>query len=215
MRSLGQSLWDRLRSNLKLKLLLLLVLPTVTTTAYLIVQRVILLPTWRLPVTWLDKVIPFDPVWVWAYLSLYLLMPIAPLLTRSREDLLRYTRGVLFYFAIGLICFALFPSPGPRPLPPHEAWLYNGLISIDRPYNSIPSLHATCAVFAVLYAGYASRETNRRRLRLALLGVAWLWVGLILYSTVATRQHFAVDLLPGIILGVVAFRWAIAKPRDT
>jgi len=122
---------------------------------------------------------------------------------------------VLFCFAIGLICFILFPCASPRPEAPQKAWLYNGLISLDRTYNSVPSLHATFAVLAVLYAAYASRDTARRSLRALLLGIAWLWVGLILFSTIATRQHFAVDLVPGIILAVVAFRWAIAKPRDT
>jgi membrane-associated phospholipid phosphatase len=75
---------------------------------------------------------------------------------------------------------------------------------IDRPYNSFPSLHAACAVYAVLFAAYASSDTSRPHLRRSLLSLAWLWVGLILYSTIATRKHFAIDLPAGMFLGWLA-----------
>ncbi len=169
-------------------------------------QRVILFPTRSVPLVWLDRAIPFQPRWVWVYLSLYLLNPVAPLLARSGQDLLRYARGILFLFASGLACFLLFPVAGPRPFAPEGEWLYNRLIALDRPYNSFPSLHAACAVYAVLFATYASTDSSRPGLRKFLLCCAWLWVGLILYSTIATRQHFALDLPPGIFLAWLAAR---------
>lgn len=212
MTSLIPSLLDRLRSHWRLKWFLLATVPTITTGAYLVTQRVILFPAWNPPTTWLDRMIPFQPNWVWAYLSLYLLMPIAPLLTRSRDDLIRYARGVILYFGIGLICFVLLPVAAPRPATMESGSTYEALIRIDRPYNCIPSLHATCAVYALLYAAHASRDTRRRVLRLWLLFLGWIWVALILVSTIATRQHFAIDLPPGILLGIVAFWWT-ASPR--
>ena len=201
---LPSALLARFRSNLDLKLLLMLTLPLVTAGAYFAVQRMILFPTRSLPITWLDRATPFQPAWVWAYLSLYLLNPVGPLLTRSREDLLWYTRGILFLFAFGIVFFVLLPVAGPRPSAYEGNWLYNRLVHIDRVYNSFPSLHAGCAVYAVLYAAYASGDTSRRKLRKVLLACAWVWVCLILYSTIATRQHFAIDLLPGILLAWLA-----------
>jgi membrane-associated phospholipid phosphatase len=202
---------DRLRSHWGLKLFLLLTLPTVATAAYLLIQRTIVFPTHSLPFFWIDRVIPFQPSWVWAYLSLHLLHPIGPLLTRSRKDLVRYTRGIAFLFVFGLFCFVILPAAGPRPANESGHWLYDRLISVDRPFNSFPSLHAACAVYAVLYAAYASADSSRPGLRKVLLSLAWLWVALILYSTVATRQHFAIDLLPGIFLAWLAQRLFFAR----
>jgi len=189
---------------MRLKIVMLLTLPVAVTGGYLAVQRAVVLPNGRVPLTWFDRVIPFQPRWVWVYLSLYLLNPIGPLFARSREDLLRYARGILFFFVCGFVCFVVFPVPGPRPLAADAFWLYQRLILIDRPYNSFPSLHAACAVYAVLFAAYASSDTSRPHLRRSLLSLAWLWVGLILYSTIATRQHFAIDLPAGMFLGWLA-----------
>ncbi len=108
------------------------------------------------------------------------------------------------------MCFVFFPVPGPRPVAPDNFWLYQRLILIDRPYNSFPSLHAACAVYAVLFAAYASCDTSRPHLRRFLLSLAWLWVGLILYSTIATRQHFALDLPAGMFLGWLA-QWLLVS----
>ena len=205
------ALWNRLRSNLRLKVVLLLSLPVVVTVAYLGIQREIIFPARRVPLTWLDGVIPFRPRWIWAYLSLYLLNPIGPLFTRSRQDLLRYSRGILFLFVSGIVCFVFFPVAGPRPLSADSYWLYQGLTGIDRPYNSFPSLHAGCAVYAVLFAAYASLDTSHRTLRTCLMTVAWIWVALILYSTIATRQHFFIDLPGGMFLGWLAYRLLVVK----
>ena len=180
--------------------MLTLTLPVATAGAYFTVQRMILFPARSLPMTWLDRAIPFQPGWVWAYLSLYLLNPIGPLMTRSREDLFRYTRGILFLFVSGIVFFVLLPVAGPRPSAYEGNWVYDRLIHVDRAYNSFPSLHAGCAAYAVLFAAYASGDTRRRELRKVLLACAWVWVCFILYSTIATRQHFAIDLPPGIFL---------------
>lgn len=211
LRPLHSALLSRLRCHLRLKLFLLVSLPTVATAAYLMVQRTVLFYSRSVPSNRLDHAIPFQPRWVWVYLSLYLLNPIGPLLTRSRTELLRYTRGILFMFGCALVCFVLFPVAGPRPAGGGGYWLYERLIVVDRAYNSFPSLHAACAVYAVLYATYASADSSRPELRKFLLGCAWVWVGLILYSTIAVRQHFAIDLLPGIFLGWLAKRIFLSK----
>ena len=208
---LPSALLYRLKSNVGLKAVLLLILPLVVTAGYLGIQREIIFPVRRVPLTWLDWAIPFQPHWTCEYVSLYLLNPIGPLLTRSRRDLLRYTRGILFLFACGFLCFVLLPVAGPRPLSANSHWLYQRLIGIDRAYNSFPSLHGGCAVYAVLFAAYSSMDTSRHTLRMYLTTMAWIWVALILYSTLATRQHFAMDLPPGIFLGWLAYRLFVIK----
>jgi membrane-associated phospholipid phosphatase len=210
-RPLLLALRDRLRSQWPLKVFLLITLPTVATAAYMAIQRTIVFPVRSVPLTWFDRAIPFQPGWVWVYLSLYLLNPIGPLLTRSRADVLRYARGIVFLFVSGIACFALLPVAGPRPVNAHGPWLYERLITVDRIYNSFPSLHAACAAYSVLFARYASRDSSRPALRNVLLAFAWAWAALILYSTIATRQHFVIDLLPGILLAWLTMRLIVAK----
>jgi membrane-associated phospholipid phosphatase len=188
-----------------LKLLLLLTVPQLTTEAYLQVQRHIVFPVRSMPLTWLDRAIPFQPQWVWIYLSLYVMAPIGPLFTRSRDTLLRYAAGVLLYSALAFVHFFLFPMTGPRPAIPRGDWLYERLIRYDGNYNANPSLHAAAGVFAVLFAGYALREVLRPRARMMALGVLWIWYTLILYSTIATRQHYALDLVCGMFLGWLTY----------
>ena len=180
---------------------MLCVLPTVTTAAYLVTQRVIVFPPRTVPTILIDRVIPFNPAWVWGYVSLYLLTPIAPLLTDDRADLWRYTRGLMLCFAVGCACFVLFPVAGPRPSIAPPNWLYGQIASLDRPYNAFPSLHAACAVYSVVFGQIVWRDSSRSRLRVGLLTAAWCWVAIILYSTIATRQHYFIDLVPGSLLG--------------
>jgi membrane-associated phospholipid phosphatase len=191
---------------------LLLTLPLITTSVYLLTQRVMLFPRRSIPLTPIDHAIAFEPGWVWGYLSLYVLMPIAPLLTRSRQELWRYTRGMLVCFAIGCASFVLFPVAGPRPANAPASWMYGQLITIDRAYNAFPSLHAACAVFAVVYGHFVSRDASRWRLRTVLLCIAWMWVAIILYSTIATRQHYFLDLVPGLGLGAACAIGTMRRP---
>jgi membrane-associated phospholipid phosphatase len=51
---------------------------------------------------------------------------------------------------------------------------------------------------------------------MSLVSLAWLWVGLILYSTIAIRQHFAIDLPAGMFLGLLAHRLFVSRtPRPS
>jgi membrane-associated phospholipid phosphatase len=44
-------------------------------------------------------------------------------------------------------------------------------------------------------------------LRPTLRGTGVVWAGLILYSTLATKQHVATDIVAGAALGLVAAVW--------
>lgn len=210
--SLVASLLERFWCNLGLKIVLTMTLAPATTLIYFVIQRNIIFPTWKMPATILDGVIPFQPHWVWAYLSLYIMSPIGAMFTRSREMLMRYAVGVGFYSVVGFICFILFPIAAPRPAGACGDRLYEHLIRCDRVYNSVPSLHAACGIFGVLYAAYASRDTSRPRLRMFLLAFLWIWFALILYSTIATRQHYLLDLPPGLALGWLTYYLVLKLP---
>jgi membrane-associated phospholipid phosphatase len=68
----------------------------------------------------------------------------------------------------------------------------------DAPGNACPSLHAAFAVFTAVWIEHLLREMRAGRLVRAL---NWLWCLGILYSTLAVRQHVALDALSGAVLG--------------
>ena len=102
----------RVRSNLRLKLVLGAALTSGIWGTYLFLQRHVLFPVTAMHPTRLDRMIPFAPGTVYLYESLWLLMPIAPWLMVSREDLIRYTRGLLVVSLVGFGIFLVFPLTG-------------------------------------------------------------------------------------------------------
>jgi membrane-associated phospholipid phosphatase len=159
----------------------------------------------------LDRAVPFDPRWTWVYLSLYLLMPLFPWCTTSRQRLLRYAWGFSAVAVVSFLLFVLVPVDSPRPLVAssilQDHVLYRHLISIEGPGNAFPSLHAGLATYSWLY-GRRLLAAERWAWPTEILTVAALWVGLILVSTLLTRQHWTLDLAAGLVVGWAGDRWA-------
>ena len=96
---------------------------------------------------------------------------------------------------------------GPRPVAAPEHTAYALLVGVDRPTNSFPSLHAGLSVYSLLFIARVLRDDPLRSLRLAPLRIGVPWIALILYSTLATKQHWAVDLPAGALLAALAHGW--------
>ena len=82
---------------------------------YFTLQRVRGFPLHTLPVTPVDRWIDFDPSWIGAYLSLALLVPIAPLLATRREELVRYAKGLTLLCLPSLCGVPAVSGGGPAP----------------------------------------------------------------------------------------------------
>jgi membrane-associated phospholipid phosphatase len=194
----------RLRAQLGAKIAVLLGLAIGICVPYFTLQRIGFFPTRTLPVGALDRLVAFDPRWLWVYLSIALLVPLAPLLATSRGDLARYARGLALLCLPCFAAFLLLPVAGPRPELPPPSDAYRLLVAYDRPGNSFPSLHAGLAVYSLLFAWRMLRADLSRASRIAIGCVGALWVALILYSTLATRQHWVIDLPIGVALAIAA-----------
>jgi membrane-associated phospholipid phosphatase len=194
----------RLSTNLPAKIGVWLGLAAGICVPYFTLQRLRLLPLRQVPETAVDAAIGLWPAFLWPYLSIALLVPLAPLLARDPSDLRRYARGLALLCVPCFLIFALVPVEGPRPdlAPDHP--LYRWLVSVDRPTNSLPSLHAGLAVYSLLYAWRVLRDDlyGARRWGVWLAGA--VWGALILVSTLATKQHWLVDLPPGALLAWAA-----------
>ena len=180
---------------------------------YFALQRLDLFPQRTLPALALDAWVDFSPGWLWVYLSIALLVPLAPLLATQRDELARYARGLALVCVPCFVAFLLVPVEGPRPevLPAHGG--YEWLASVDRTTNSFPSLHAALAVYSLLFACRVMRRDLSRGAWLALAAAGSLWVLAILYSTLATRQHWALDLPAGALLAWIAHARAWRSAR--
>ena len=207
--SLG--LLPRLLAHLRDKIAVLLGLAIGICVPYFALGRVQAFPLRELPVTPLDDWIGFDPRWIWPYLSLALLVPLSLVLATSRECLLRYAKGLALLCGICFAVFLLFPVEGPRPqtLPDHA--MYRVLVGYDRPSNSLPSLHAGLTCYSMLFAYRVLRDAVSRRGRVALVAVASSWGAVILYATLATKQHGAIDLVAGLLVAYLAHRFVWRK----
>ncbi len=151
------------------------------------------------PSTGFDRWIGFHPLALPLYLSLWVYLSIPPWLLDDRRQLIAYGLATVGICGVGLAIFFFWPTVLPRP---DIDWnRYPGftfLKGIDRSGNACPSLHVAFAIFSAL-------EIDRPLRRLGagggirLLNAAWA-LG-ILYSTLAIKQHVAVDVLAGAALG--------------
>jgi membrane-associated phospholipid phosphatase len=114
--------------------------------------------------------------------------------------------------ALGLAIFYLWPTAAPAPdidwaRYPDMEFLKN----IDASGNACPSLHVATAFFTCIWFQHILRRFD---------GPAWIhafnwaWCAAIVYSTVAIRQHVAVDAAAGLVLGGVA-AWLSLRHRPS
>ncbi len=153
-----------------------------------------------MPLTALDRAIPFQPAALPLYLSLWVYVSLAPSLMLTRGELVCYGRAALLLSLVGLGIFYFWPTAVPAPA---VTWaddsLFAFLKNTDAAGNACPSLHVAFAVFTAFEIGRLLRQMSAGRLAHAL---NWLWCAGIVYSTLATRQHVALDVLAGGVLGL-------------
>jgi hypothetical protein len=75
------------------------------------------------------------------------------------------------------------------------------LKGVDAAQNACPSLHVTFAVYSGIWLDRLVRSLPHAGI-IRWLNAAW-WIGIV-YSTISTRQHVAIDAYAGLLLGVVA-----------
>lgn len=158
-------------------------------------------PVTIIPFTAVDRWLGFQPAALPLYLSLWFYVSLAPALIIDRREL--WSMGVAWVAlsAVGLGIFLFWPTTVPPSdidwsQHPSIAWLK----STDAAGNACPSLHVAFAVFSAVWFERLLRQMNAKRWVRAL---NWLWCVGILYSTIATRQHVALDVLAGTVLGAI------------
>ena len=152
--------------------------------------------------------IPFSDKAVWLYLSICLLMPIGPFLMNNRKQIFRYATGIILISLFANFIFLFWPTSCPRPNVQGTNIAYQALTGIDNPLHAFPSLHAAFAVYSALCGGLVLREIGSRGFWQISL---WLWAFLILYATLATKQHIVADIIAGSAIGFGVYACVFRK----
>lgn len=161
-------------------------------------------PVTVIPPIGLDRLIGFAPWSLALYVSLWFYVSLVPTLIGWREAPY-YVAAATTLGVAGFAIFFLWPTAVP---PPEVDWSAHPAVaflkSVDATGNACPSLHAA---FAVLTFLWLRSMLAWARAPLGAHLVNGLWCLGILYSTLATKQHMALDLFAGVALGA-----AVALP---
>lgn len=166
-------------------------------------------PVFEMPLTALDRLIPFQPAWLAAYVTLWLYVGVAPGLLLRFVELVIYGLWAAALCLAGLACFYFWPSAVP-PLRMDVSHLagFALLQGVDAAGNACPSLHVAVAMFSAIWIEHLLRHA-RVPPALRLANAAWFLA--IAYSTLAVKQHVVLDALAGAALGTVfalaSLRW--------
>lgn len=162
-----------------------------------------------IPAIALDRLISYQPQLLWAYVSLWIYVGAGPGLQRSFSEVAAYTLWMAALCVTGLGIFHFWPTQVP-PLS-HDAATNSGLSllhRLDETGNACPSMHVATATFTLLRLDEVFRSV-RAPLLLRLANSAWFIV--IVYSTLALKQHMALDVAAGALLGLLfvllSLRW--------
>lgn len=154
-----------------------------------------------MPITWLDHLIGFQPHVLPIYLSLWVYVSLPPALLATPRELYDYGLAIAGTCLAGLVIFYFWPTTVPITnidwtQSPNVHFLKN----MDASGNACPSLHVATAFFSGIWLHHLLRRFGAP---LWVLTFNWAWCIGIVYSTLAIRQHVAVDVFAGMALGGV------------
>jgi membrane-associated phospholipid phosphatase len=203
------NLWLRIRRLFLLKLVGTSAWTTAFFVAYFHLLRHPTRPPFTMPLTGLDHLIPFQPQALFAYLTLWFYVGIAPGLQLKLAELLVYGLWAGALCLAGLACFYFWPTTVPPITFDISSFPgFSMLQGVDATGNACPSMHVAIAIFSALWLDHILREA---RAPLPLRVANAVWFTLIAWSTVAIKQHVVLDAVAGAALGLVfalaSLRW--------
>jgi membrane-associated phospholipid phosphatase len=178
--------------------------------AYFHLLRNPLFPVTVVPLTSLDRLVSFQPGALVLYVSLWFYVSLPPALLKTRRELIAYGWMIGGLCLLGMACFLLWPTVIPAlDIDVARSSGFSMLKGVDAAGNACPSLHVATAVFSGLWLDRQLRELGGPA---AIKLVNGLWCAGIVYSTLATKQHVAIDVAGGLALGLVVGALSLSRP---
>jgi membrane-associated phospholipid phosphatase len=156
---------------------------------------------WVLPLTGFDRLIAFWPALLPVYLSLWVYIALPVFFTKDRRELTGFAVACALMTALSLAVFWFMPTAIPNfAIDAGAGTTLHFLKTVDAAGNAFPSLHVSFSVFACVVLARQLREVGAPAWA-RVVNLAWA-LGIV-YSTMAVRQHVLIDVLGGLVLGVV------------
>jgi len=151
------------------------------------------------PLTALDRIIPFEPAALFVYLTLWLYVGVGPGLQPNLRALVAYGFWIGGLCAAGLVIFLLWPTNvPPTGVDPSRYAGFSMLQGVDAAGNACPSMHVATAIFTMLRL----QDVWRRIGAPTLIQIVNLtWCSAIVLSTLFIKQHVVLDVISGALLG--------------
>lgn len=201
-------MWARIRSGWWVKIAATTLGISAFFVAYFWVLRNPQFELTVVPLSWPDRMIPFEPAALGLYFSLWVYVSLAPALLKNLRELADFGLACAALSLIGLGIFLLWPTTTPEfaiDWTRHPSIEF--LKTVDVSSNACPSMHVAFAVLAAVRLQQILSEISAPSW-LRVLNVLWC-LG-IAWSTIATRQHVAYDVIAGAALGA-AVGWLHLK----
>ena len=200
----------RMRRMLALKLVGITAFTWLFFIAYFHLLRHPVNPVLVMPLTGIDRLIPFQPQALFAYLSLWIYVGTAPGLQMTFLELVVYGLWAAALCLTGLACFYFWPTQVPPLLIDVTGFAgFAALQGVDAAGNACPSMHVAIAMFTVIRLEDVLRRAGAPG---ALRFVNGAWFVAIAASTLLIKQHVVLDVSAGALLGV-AFAWPSMRWR--
>ncbi len=162
------------------------------------------------PTTPIDDWVPFNIIGLPIYLSLWIYVSLAPALLNSLRALLGYGFWITLMCMVCLLIFWFFPSATPPAEIDLSRYPSMAFLRVDTGLNAFPSLHVASAVFSSAWLSILLRKMNAPGYIHALNIIYCL---LIIWSTMAVRQHVFWDAISGTIIGLLFATLSIRHMR--
>lgn len=148
----------------------------------------------------LDRALSLQPMWIFVYGSLGLVVLLPLFVVREQPLFRRAMQAYLMVMIVSYVGFWLYPTVAPRPVhvvgDGFSAWSLGLLYSLDPPHGCFPSLHVAYSFVSALTCYRVNRG----------VGVAaGLWASLIGVSALYTKQHYFVDVIAGAFAASIAY----------
>lgn len=152
------------------------------------------------PTTSIDDLVPFSIVGLPIYLSLWIYVSLVPALLNSLRALVAYGFWISLMCIACLAFFWFFPTATPPAEIDLDRYPTMAFLRVDTGLNAFPSLHVASAVFTSAWLTILLRKINAPQYINALNIIYCL---LIIWSTMAVRQHVFWDAVSGTLIGLV------------
>lgn len=178
----------------------LVALGLLVSVPYFTIQHHAIFSAHVVPLTALDRIVPFFQPATYVYVSLYTLLALPLLLARHERNLRQTALGFAWIACVSNVLYLMWPTAIPFAMSSGQATdaLLRLVRAADTNLNACPSLHASLAIYCALCCARLLKSRSQRA------GI-WTWTFLVLAATLLTKRHVVIDLLSGGALGLVAY----------